>query len=95
MTQETPIVAFNDDVLGSELEAQRKEKLPGNHFGGLGKQAGRWKGKAAGPSSGGLACGRLARSRGRYGTLPVRMGSDSRSRREGKAFPTKCRDSEK
>ncbi|MFM2176652.1 MAG: hypothetical protein RL015_750 [Verrucomicrobiota bacterium] len=28
---------FNDDVLGSELEAQRKEKLPGNHFGRIGE----------------------------------------------------------
>ena len=42
------------------------------------------------------ACSRqVVRSRGRYGTPPVRMGSAARSRREGKAFPTKCRDSEK
>jgi hypothetical protein len=37
LTRETPLVAFNDDVLGSELEAQRKEKLPGDHFGRIGK----------------------------------------------------------
>ena len=32
---------------------------------------------------------RMVRSRGRYGTPPVRMGSAPRSRREGKAFPAK------